>query len=129
MRIHAMIYCHKCYEKCHNQGDFSRKSKKIALENQGLEKSGKEKMKRRFGKLKHRKNFSFRRLIFFFRPFVEKEFLIRYMKRVIAVSITKIRLFKPAKSRQRLYCEPSDLSVMANNAASGSTMRLFHDSE
>ena len=43
-----MIYRHKCYEKCHNQGNFWRKSKKITLENQGLEKSEKEKMKRRF---------------------------------------------------------------------------------
>ena len=42
-----MIYRHKCYEKCHNQGNFWRKSKKITLENQGLEKSEKEKMKRR----------------------------------------------------------------------------------
>ena len=71
----------------------------------------------------------FQRLNFFFRPFVEKELFVRYMKRVIAVSITKIRLFKPAKSRQRLYCEPSDLSVETNNAASGSNMRLFHESE
>lgn len=43
-----MIYRHKCYEKCHNQGNFWRKSKKITLENQGLEKSEKEKMKHRF---------------------------------------------------------------------------------
>lgn len=88
-----------------------------------------QKLERRSDELKRRNNFPFRRLNFFFRPFVEKEFLICYMNRVIAVNITKIRLFKPAKSRQRLYCEPSDLSVMANNAASGSTMRLFHDSE
>lgn len=88
-----------------------------------------QKLKRRSDELKRRNNFPFRLLNFFFRPFVEKELFVRYMKRDIAVSITKIRLFKPAKSRQRLYCEPSDLSVMANNAASGSTMRLFHDSE
>ena len=43
-----MIYRHKCYEKCHNQGNFWRKSKKITLENQGLEKSEKEKMKQCF---------------------------------------------------------------------------------
>lgn len=88
-----------------------------------------QKLKRRSDEIKRRNNFFLRRLNFFFRPFVEKELFVRYMKRVIAVSITKIRLFKPAKSRQRLYCEPSALSVETNNAASGSTMRLFHDSE
>ena len=59
-----MIYRHKCYEKCHNQGNFWRKSKKITLENQGLEKSEKEKTKRRSGNLKRRKNFVERRSIF-----------------------------------------------------------------
>ncbi|GEM_PF-7012733 len=88
-----------------------------------------QKLKRRSDEIKRRNNFFLRRLNFFFRPFVEKELFVRYMKRVIAVSITKIRLFNPAKSRQRLYCEPSDLSVETNNAASGSTMRLFHESE
>ena len=43
-----MIYRHKCYEKCHNQGNFWRKSKKITLENQGFEKSEKEKTKQCF---------------------------------------------------------------------------------
>ncbi len=88
-----------------------------------------QKLKRLSEEIKRRNNFFLRRLNFFFRPFVEKELFVRYMKRVIAVSITKIRLFNPAKSRQRLYCEPSDLSVETNNAASGSNMRLFHESE
>lgn len=88
-----------------------------------------QKLNRRSDKINRRKNFSFRRFKKMKRRLPEREFVLCYMKRVIAVSITKIRLFKPAKSRQRLYCEPSDLSVMANNAASGSTMRLFHDSE
>lgn len=88
-----------------------------------------QKIEHRSDELKRRNNFFLRRLNFFFRPFVEKELFVRYMKRVIAVSITKIRLFKPAKSRQRLYCEPSALSVETNNATSGSNMRLFHESE
>ena len=53
-----MIYRHKCYEKCHNQGNFWRKSKKITLENQGLEKSEKEKTKRPFIFAKGRFGFS-----------------------------------------------------------------------
>ena len=77
-----------------------------------------------------------RRLKKFFRRFNFPEgrlgngvFGFGYIKRVIAVSITKIRLFKPAKSRQRLYCEPFALSVMINNVASGSIIRLFHENE
>lgn len=62
-----MIYRHKCYEKCHNQGNFWRKSKKITLENQGLEKSEKEKMKRRSAKIKRRKNLLKRRFVFVLR--------------------------------------------------------------
>ena len=88
-----------------------------------------QKLKRRSDEIKRRNNFFFRRFILPERRLLKREFVLCYMKRVIAVSITKIRLFKPAKSRQRLYCEPSALSVETNNAASGSTMRLFHESE